>query len=164
MSRVRVPEGVPKVGVFNDEGPPVPIPNTAVKLIRADNTCMATCREDRSMPTQKGVLQNENFCRTPFFDEKNRRKRQNALPDVEREASESAIILTPMRESVSNIENHNIFRLCSFLYPGKMASLTMSFGLHPVLLKVKCQSKEKQFCLYVLLSCCQKSAEAEIIL
>ena len=26
------------VGVFNDEGPPVPIPNTEVKLISADNT------------------------------------------------------------------------------------------------------------------------------
>jgi hypothetical protein len=26
------------VGVYDDEGPPVPIPNTAVKLIRAENT------------------------------------------------------------------------------------------------------------------------------
>ena len=26
------------VGVSNNEGPPVPIPNTEVKLIRADNT------------------------------------------------------------------------------------------------------------------------------
>ena len=41
------------VGVFNDEGPPVPIPNTAVKLISADNTWLETAREDRSMPTQK---------------------------------------------------------------------------------------------------------------
>ena len=39
------------VGVFNDEGPPVPIPNTEVKLISAENTCLATNREDRSMPT-----------------------------------------------------------------------------------------------------------------
>ena len=31
----------------NAEDPPVPIPNTEVKLCRADNTCMATCREDR---------------------------------------------------------------------------------------------------------------------
>ena len=51
MSRVRVPEGVPKVGVFNGEGPPVPIPNTAVKLTRADNTWLATAREDRYSPT-----------------------------------------------------------------------------------------------------------------
>ena len=33
------------------EGPPVPIPNTEVKLISAENTCLATNREDRSMPT-----------------------------------------------------------------------------------------------------------------
>ena len=41
------------VGVFNDEGPPVPIPNTEVKLISADDTCLATGRENRSMPTQR---------------------------------------------------------------------------------------------------------------
>ena len=41
-----------KVGVFNGEGPPVPIPNTEVKLTSAENTCLATDREDRSMPTQ----------------------------------------------------------------------------------------------------------------
>ena len=39
------------VGVFNDEGPPVPIPNTEVKLISAENTCLATDRENRSTPT-----------------------------------------------------------------------------------------------------------------
>ena len=41
------------VGVFNDEGPPVPIPNTEVKLISAENTGLATDWKDRSMPTQK---------------------------------------------------------------------------------------------------------------
>ena len=41
------------VGVYDDEGPPVPIPNTVVKLIRAENTWMETSREDRSMPTLK---------------------------------------------------------------------------------------------------------------
>ena len=51
MSRVRVPEGVPQVGVNNGEGPPVPIPNTAVKLTSADNTCLETDWKDRSMPT-----------------------------------------------------------------------------------------------------------------
>ena len=35
------------VGVDCGEGPPVPIPNTAVKLICADNTWLATAREDR---------------------------------------------------------------------------------------------------------------------
>ena len=39
--------GVYIVGVDCDEGPPVPIPNTEVKLICADNTWRATAREDR---------------------------------------------------------------------------------------------------------------------
>ena len=43
------------VGVFNGEGPPVPIPNTEVKLTSAGNTCLETDREDRSMPTSKGL-------------------------------------------------------------------------------------------------------------
>ena len=41
------------VGVFNGEGPPVPIPNTEVKLTSAENTCLETDWKDRSMPTQK---------------------------------------------------------------------------------------------------------------
>ena len=44
------------VGVTNAEGPPVPIPNTEVKLCSADNTWLATAREDRSMPTQRGCI------------------------------------------------------------------------------------------------------------
>ena len=41
-------QGVVKiVGVDQDEGPPVPIPNTEVKLISADNTCLETGRKDR---------------------------------------------------------------------------------------------------------------------
>ena len=36
-----------RVGIDCDEGPPVPIPNTEVKLICADNTWRATAREDR---------------------------------------------------------------------------------------------------------------------
>ena len=33
------------------EGPPVPIPNTEVKLYSGDNTCLETSREDSSLPT-----------------------------------------------------------------------------------------------------------------
>ena len=44
------------VGVNNAEGPPVPIPNTEVKLSSAENTCLATDWEDRSTPTQETVL------------------------------------------------------------------------------------------------------------
>ena len=40
------------VGVDCGEGPPVPIPNTAVKLTSAENTWVATPWEDRETPTQ----------------------------------------------------------------------------------------------------------------
>ena len=40
------------VSVFNSEGPPVPIPNTEVKLVCAHNTWLEAAREDRSMLTQ----------------------------------------------------------------------------------------------------------------
>ena len=36
-----------RVGIDCSEGPPVPIPNTEVKLACADNTWRATAREDR---------------------------------------------------------------------------------------------------------------------
>ena len=41
-----------RVSVSNAEGPPVPIPNTEVKLCSGENTLRATVREDSSMPTQ----------------------------------------------------------------------------------------------------------------
>ena len=44
-----------RVGVYCDEGTPVPIPNTVVKLIYADNTWLVTAREDRTMPTQSDL-------------------------------------------------------------------------------------------------------------
>ena len=37
-------------GGYYRKDTPVPIPNTEVKLPRADNTWMATSREDRSLP------------------------------------------------------------------------------------------------------------------
>ena len=43
------------VGVNGDEGTPVPIPNTVVKLVYGDNTWLATAREDNSMPTSKAA-------------------------------------------------------------------------------------------------------------
>ena len=39
------------VGAFSGEGPPVPIPNTEVKLTSAENTCLATDWKDRAVPT-----------------------------------------------------------------------------------------------------------------
>ena len=58
-TRVRFPHGSPffksfclyLVGVNGDEVPPVPIPNTVVKLISVKNTWRVTAREDRAMPT-----------------------------------------------------------------------------------------------------------------
>ena len=41
------------VGLTNAEGPPVPIPNTEVKLSSVDNTSRETVREDRSRPTRE---------------------------------------------------------------------------------------------------------------
>ena len=40
-----------KVSVTNAEGPPVPIPNTEVKLCSGENTLRATVREDSSTLT-----------------------------------------------------------------------------------------------------------------
>ena len=42
--------------MINAEGPPVPIPNTEVKLCRADNTWLATAREDKYSPTSWGQI------------------------------------------------------------------------------------------------------------
>ena len=41
-----------KVSVTSVEGPPVPIPNTEVKLNCAENTWLATARKNRSMLTR----------------------------------------------------------------------------------------------------------------
>ena len=40
------------IGADWDEGPPVPIPNTEVKLSGAENTWLVTAWKDREMPTQ----------------------------------------------------------------------------------------------------------------
>ena len=41
------------VGANGGEGPPVPIPNTEVKLISAENTWLEAARENRAAPTQE---------------------------------------------------------------------------------------------------------------
>ena len=42
-----------RTGAYDDEVPPVPIPNTEVKLIRAEDTWRATAWEDRSVPVPR---------------------------------------------------------------------------------------------------------------
>ena len=50
------------VGAANAQGPPVPIPNTEVKLCSAENTSTETSREDRSVPTpRKGSCESGNY-------------------------------------------------------------------------------------------------------
>ena len=39
-------------GGHSKEVPPVPIPNTVVKLLSVENTWWATAREDRTLPEQ----------------------------------------------------------------------------------------------------------------
>ena len=46
------PLRVTTVGADDGEGTPVPIPNTAVKLTRAENTWLEAAREDRAMLSQ----------------------------------------------------------------------------------------------------------------
>ena len=45
-------DSVRSVGVDDGEVPPVPIPNTEVKLTGAEDTWLVTARKDREMPTQ----------------------------------------------------------------------------------------------------------------
>ena len=56
------------VRVNGGEGTPVPIPNTEVKLVRGDNTWLATAREDNSARTWIG--RQPVGCR-PFLYEEN---------------------------------------------------------------------------------------------
>ncbi len=48
------------VGANGGEGPPVPIPNTEVKLISAENTWLEAARENRAVPTHKRSTFNQN--------------------------------------------------------------------------------------------------------
>ena len=50
------------VGVNGDEGTPVPIPNTVVKLVYGDNTWLATAREDNSSRTPNTDSKESVFC------------------------------------------------------------------------------------------------------
>ena len=60
-----------KVGVFNAEGPPVPIPNTEVKLCSGEDTWREAARENSTMPTLSKyfvfVIGDEIFCIKHLF-------------------------------------------------------------------------------------------------
>ena len=55
------------VGVNGDEGTPVPIPNTVVKLVYGDNTWLATAREDNSTRTRNTDPLGSVFCYTYLY-------------------------------------------------------------------------------------------------
>ena len=55
------------VGAYYVEGPPVPIPNTEVKLIGAENTWRATARENRSALTFKNQPPNRAVVFLRFY-------------------------------------------------------------------------------------------------
>ena len=44
------------VGANGGEDPPVPIPNTEVKLTSVENTWRVTARENRAVPTQSDSI------------------------------------------------------------------------------------------------------------
>ena len=46
-------EDIEEVSVINAEGPPVPIPNTEVKLCSGEDTLRETVRENSSMLTHR---------------------------------------------------------------------------------------------------------------
>ena len=51
VDRIWYTEPVRSVGVNDGEVPPVPIPNTEVKLTCAEDSSLETARENRSSPT-----------------------------------------------------------------------------------------------------------------
>ena len=66
-----VPRFYTIVSVFSNEGPPVPIPNTEVKLICADDTWREAAWENRSMltrlPCRGGGFPSCLLCRTVLY-------------------------------------------------------------------------------------------------
>ena len=68
------------VGVDDGEGPPVPIPNTEVKLIDGENTCLATDRENSKMPTQNRSC--ESSCGFLYAQEKKGQKESSESEQV----------------------------------------------------------------------------------
>ena len=56
-------------GDNGEEDPPVPIPNTEVKLFRVESTWLVTAREDRSSPDSKRKALDENRVLFSFYQD-----------------------------------------------------------------------------------------------
>ena len=84
-----IPARVTIVGVFNGEGPPVPIPNTEVKLTSADDTCLATGRKNRSMPTQspRGEILGGFLCFVREFKTDGSQRKKYSVNTTERKTA-----------------------------------------------------------------------------
>ena len=84
------------VGVFSDEGPPVPIPNTEVKLISADNTWLEAAREDKAMPTQYHLsnlrwLNSLKCLNSSVFDVSRGQKKKNKFALIAQSVEHAAV-------------------------------------------------------------------------
>ena len=67
-SQVVKRDGKKQVGIDYCEGPPVPIPNTEVKLACADDTWLVTARDNKFLPTlpfQELFLVGVDYCEGP---------------------------------------------------------------------------------------------------
>ena len=74
-------ESLPKkriVGVYDEEVPPVPIPNTVVKLLGAENTWLETARENRAMPTLLFFVYTRIICERDLLKGKKINSRRNS--------------------------------------------------------------------------------------
>ena len=72
-----------KVGADCGEGPPVPIPNTEVKLTCAENTWRAAAWENRKAPTQRDTQR--NLCVFLFKSIKQRSENHSAVESFTRQ-------------------------------------------------------------------------------
>ena len=87
-------------GVYNIEVPPVPIPNTVVKLNCAENTWRAAARENRSSPTSA----HSSECAFCFLKQKSTRRPTGTL------------FLRSRRQNRSEARNLRIFTHILTLY------------------------------------------------
>ena len=58
-----VPKGIERIGDYSEEGTPVPIPNTEVKLFCSDDTVRAALWENRTLPLHPPHMDGFFVCR-----------------------------------------------------------------------------------------------------
>ena len=113
-----IPARVTKVGVNDDEGPPVPIPNTEVKLVGGDNTCLATDREDSTMPTQKQRLRKQPL----FYFQKSM-----AIEEVKNTPSPDKYCQIGISDTLPSPVNQNETQRSGFILERRNSEMIRSF-------------------------------------